>query len=189
MTTLIPSSNIYALAAIDELNNAIRVEFPDFLPLGDEFVALPNWPGLLNDSLHPNEEGYAALAQFLASELVSRGMTGYLEFPPDAFKCYQAKDPEPAFQRSEVNLVDDLAANDGTFELRRLFVLCNPAVHGTRPIADPRTHLACYTLKGPKLPRNLAPTVDAKDEFGTLRLTIQRPFALCLPSTLTIESP
>ena len=189
VSTLIPSSNIYALAAIEELNDAIRVEFPDFLPLGDEFLALPNWPDLMNDSLHPNEQGYAELAQFLASELVSRGMTGHVEFPPDAFECYQTQDQEPAFEASEVDLADDLAVNDGTFELRRPFALCNPVVHGGHPIGDPRTHLSCYTIKGPKLSGNLAPTVEAQDEFGSLRFKIQRPFALCVPSSLTVESP
>lgn len=187
VATLTPSKGISVLGAIQQLNDLIRPEFPDFVPLGDQFLAQPNWYDLLANGLHPNEEGYAVLAAILASELIARGLTGYIGAAIDGFKCYQVKERDHLFEPTTVDLQDQFGVNDGTFELRKPFVLCNPASRNGGQILDPGSHLTCYTLAGPSLPTELSPKVEVQNELGTQQLEIGRPFSLCVPSMKTIE--
>jgi lysophospholipase L1-like esterase len=187
ISTLTPSRNLFTLAAILQLNDLIRAEFPDFVPLGDQFLAQPNWYDLLADSLHPTDEGQALLASILASELSARGLTGYIGAAIDAFKCYQVTERENLFEPTTVDLQDQFGVNDGSFNVKEPFVLCNPVARNGGPLLQPSEHLTCYTLKGPNLPAGLRPNVEVQNEFGTLQLEVGRPFALCARSAKTIE--
>jgi len=180
ISTLTPSPFWYPL--IDPLNDAIRATFPDFVPLGDEFEAQPDWPDLLDGFLHPNAEGHAFLAEVLAADLSSRGLVGFLEPLVESSKCYKVRDlNEPRFVRTTVQLSDDLG--DGDFKLKRPWLFCHPAgVDDTEP-AHPEIDMACYRMSGPKLVNSESSDLEIYNAFGFQRLRIQRPSALCVPST------
>jgi lysophospholipase L1-like esterase len=58
---------------IARLNARIRLEHPDFLPLGEGFAAR-EWKQMLSDEIHPNDVGYEFLAELVEKELLSRGL-------------------------------------------------------------------------------------------------------------------
>ncbi len=106
----------------------------------------------------------------------------------DAFKCYKAKVLKPPkFLTTTRMLSDQFAVNDGEFTVKKPLLYCNPASQNGGPVQDSTTHLTCYKIKGPKLDKGARPMVDATDEFGTLRLEVQKPFALCAPSKTVAE--
>jgi lysophospholipase L1-like esterase len=72
VSTLLPNHRDPA-ALRDALNDRIRTDHPDFVPLGERFTEA-GWETLLGDEIHPNARGYATLADALGSELVRRGI-------------------------------------------------------------------------------------------------------------------
>jgi hypothetical protein len=117
----------------------------------------------------------------------STGGTVYVAAVPPPFKCYKAKDlKEPKFASTTVALVDQFGVNDGEFEVKKPFLLCNPAgMNGAEP-SNPAGHLTCYKTKGPKLAESDRPRVQLDNGLGTSQLKIVKPFLLCVPSTKTI---
>jgi lysophospholipase L1-like esterase len=72
VSTVLPTE-LYAPDRVDRLNTRIRSDHPDFLPLGEAFGAR-DWRELLADGIHPNEEGYALLAELVENQLIERGL-------------------------------------------------------------------------------------------------------------------
>ncbi len=66
-----------------KLNAEIRAAFSNYLPLGERFAAA-GWEDLLGDAIHPNERGYAVLAEILADELVHRQLVTAVPEPTGA---------------------------------------------------------------------------------------------------------
>ncbi len=105
----------------------------------------------------------------------------------DHFKCYKAKDlKNPKFVPTTVDLTDQFGVNDGGFDVKKPFLMCNPAEKNNTGIYEPNEHLTCYKIKGPKLDSALRPQVEATDQFGTLRLQATKPYLLCVPSAKTV---
>jgi cysteine-rich repeat protein len=105
----------------------------------------------------------------------------------DPFKCYKVKDrKEPKFLGTVVSLSDQFAVNDGSFQVTKPFLLCNPAEQNGDAVANPAEHLTCYKIKGPALDRSERPRVEVQNALGTSRLEARKPFLLCVPSSKTI---
>jgi hypothetical protein len=85
-----------------------------------------------------------------------------------------------------VTLSDQFAVNDGSFELIKPSLLCNPTSQNGASIVNPIQHLTCYKIKGPTLEREQRPSVEVQNVFGTARLEVQKPALLCVPSTKTV---
>lgn len=73
------------------LNQRIRSEFPDALPLGEQFEQ-GAWQALLSDNIHPSPAGYDRLAALLEPELERRHLLAPREGPTSA----DGAAPEPA---------------------------------------------------------------------------------------------
>jgi cysteine-rich repeat protein len=107
--------------------------------------------------------------------------------PVDPFKCYKVADAkDPKFVETSATLSDQFAVNDGSFEIIKPLLLCNPTSRSGAPLADPGQHLTCYKIKGPKLERDQRPRVEVQNAFGTARLEMEKPALLCVPSAKTV---
>ena len=105
----------------------------------------------------------------------------------DAYACHKAKDLEnPKFVATTVELGDQLGVNDGSFTLKKPFLLCNPAGVNGEGIHDLEAHLACYKVKGPTLAAANRPNVQITDQLGSIQLQATKPVLLCVPSTKTV---
>ncbi len=105
----------------------------------------------------------------------------------DAFKCYKAKDlKDLKFEAQIAGLTDQFVVNDGDFEVKKPFLLCNPTDKNGEGINNLHDHLTCYKIKGPKLDSALRPQVEVTDQFGTLQLEATKPFLLCVPSAKAV---
>lgn len=110
-----------------------------------------------------------------------------LQAPPESFKCYKAKDlKDPKFTPTTVGLDDQFGVNDGVFEVKKPFLVCNPASIGGSGIANAADHLTCYRIHGPKLAKLDRPRVEVRNQLGTVQLTTTKPFVLCVPSSKTV---
>jgi hypothetical protein len=108
-------------------------------------------------------------------------------FDLDNFKCYKAKDLKmPKFAKTTVQLEDQFAVNDGTFEAKKPFLFCNPVDTNNGGINNLEDHLTCYKVKGPKLDSAQRPNVQVDNDLGTLKLQAKKPFLLCVPTTKTV---
>ncbi len=112
----------------------------------------------------------------------------YFAFPtPEHFKCYKAKDlKNPKFSPVNVLLNDQFGINDGTFEVKKPFLACNPADKNGEGIYNFLDHLTCYKIKGPKLEKTDRPQVRVVNQLGTIDLEAKKPFLLCVPSAKTL---
>ena len=102
----------------------------------------------------------------------------------DDFKCHKVKDlKQPKFLKTTVSL-DDQFGPDAMLEVKRPFMICNPADKSGRGLFNPDAHLCCYKVKGAKF--TVAKEVEITDDFGTLRLgKIKKPRLLCTPCSKT----
>ena len=64
--------------------------------------------------------------------------------------------------------------------MRKPYLLCNPSDIGTG-VRNPVDHLACYKIRAERLDPPV--NVEVSDVFGTTRLQISSPKALCMRST------
>ena len=102
----------------------------------------------------------------------------------DHYKCYKAKDlKQPKFAKTTVTLSDQLFAGQST-DVKKPYLVCNPADKNNEGISDPSAHLACYKVKGPKIVT--PPKVKATNQFGTVDLALKKTSLLCVPSAKTI---
>jgi hypothetical protein len=104
--------------------------------------------------------------------------------PVGSFKCYKATDlKDPKFDSQPVTLADGFGVNDGAFEVKKPFLLCNPEGMDS---PHPNEHLLCHKIKGPVLGKEDRQRVTATDALGSVTLELIQPFLLCLPSAKTI---
>jgi len=105
----------------------------------------------------------------------------------DSYKCYKATDQKnPKFEKQTVSLSDQFAINDGSFDVKKPFLVCNPTAALDVPLNNPDAHLVCYKVKGPKLQPLDRPQVEVVSPLGTTQLEVVKPFVLCEPSTLDV---
>lgn len=100
------------------------------------------------------------------------------------FNCYRTKDlKNPRFvPREDVSIVDQFTTN--TVDVKKPFLLCAPASQDGSAVADPTTHLCCYTTKAPAL---TAPArAETADDFGTLQVQVKKSSLVCAPCTTTL---
>jgi hypothetical protein len=108
-----------------------------------------------------------------------------VDFSLDHFKCWQVKDlKNPQFQKIQkpgISLSDQFGQQE--VDVKKPFLVCNPADKAGSGINDPETHLCCYIIKGTKLepPAN----VEIQDQWGTLQLEVKKPKYLCQPCLKT----
>jgi hypothetical protein len=120
----------------------------------------------------------------------------FAQFNLDNYKCYKAKDlKNPKFEKTTVDLEDQFGAiNDGEFQAKKPFLFCTPVDRDGEGIINAVDHLTCYKVKGPKLNKSDRPTVEVFNDvnetvlnpLGTLRLSVIKPFLLCVPSEKTV---
>jgi len=131
---------------------------------------------------HWGRGGVVAVATLLAG-VSAAAAQGSL----DAYKCYKAKDlKNPKFEKQSVSLSDQFATNDGSFEVKKPFLVCNPTAALDVPLNDPAAHLVCYKIKGPKLATEQRPQIEIANQLGTTQLEVLKPFVFCVPSTQTV---
>ena len=105
----------------------------------------------------------------------------------DSFKCYKAKDLKaPKFAATTVALQDQFGVNDGSFAVKKPFLVCNPVGVDGSPTANAAEHLTCYKIRGPKLDKADRPRIEATNQLGTVQLTATKPYVLCVPSSKTV---
>ena len=95
------------------------------------------------------------------------------------YTCYKVKDLKtPAkFVGQTVTSVDQTEAQ--ILDLKKAYLLCDPASINGGPFADVTLHYVCYKAKGNKVSVNY----DTTDMFGPLRLQTKKPFLLSTPAT------
>jgi hypothetical protein len=107
--------------------------------------------------------------------------------PAEDFKCYKVKDlKNPALATPPLALADQFGVNDGVFDAKKPFLLCNPSEMDEQPIFDPATHLVCYKISGPKLDAAERPRIETVSRFGTSQLELTKPAVLCVPSSKSL---
>jgi hypothetical protein len=107
-------------------------------------------------------------------------------FNLDHYKCYKVKDlKNPKFSTATVSLTDQFGINDGSFEVKKPFLFCNPADKNGQGILNVDDHLTCYKVKGPKLLPADRPKVVVGNQLGTIQLEAKKAVMLCLPSAET----
>jgi hypothetical protein len=104
----------------------------------------------------------------------------------DHFKCYRTSQLGSKFQPRDVELVDQFLGT--TTKVQKPLRFCNPVDKNGEGIEDPTAHLMCYKIKEPRF---IVRDVEVTNQFGTQRLTVNRPDSLCLPAAkddIPIES-
>jgi List-Bact-rpt repeat protein len=108
--------------------------------------------------------------------------------PPalDHYKCYLVS--PTTFRRRVVTLSDQFESKRTTV-LQRVR-LCNPVSKNRTRILHSEDHLVCYTIAQVRGQRPFARRVVlVRNQFGLERLTLLRPYLLCVPSTKTGRPP
>lgn len=100
----------------------------------------------------------------------------------DHFKCYQARITRttPKFVPRTVNLADQFETVDTL--VRKPATLCNPVSKNAEPVIDSTAHLTCYATKDVRTARFAKRDVIVTNQFGEQRLTVQKPYQLCVPT-------
>jgi hypothetical protein len=109
----------------------------------------------------------------------------------DHFKCYKAKDlKQPKFAATTVTLADQFGVihDDDQFELKKPFLVCNPADKDSEGVNNPNDHLTCYKVKGRdgKIDKSQRPQVEAVNQFGSVQLELKKAFVVCVPSAKSV---
>ncbi len=104
----------------------------------------------------------------------------------DHYRCWEASDPSGASLGIGVTLVDQFQGFDTN--VLEPFRLCNPVDKNGEGIRDPDTHLVCYHLEPTGGSLGLA--IPIQNQFFSLaNIDIDRPFAVCAPSTKSVPEP
>ncbi len=108
---------------------------------------------------------------------------GAIVDPAVYLTCYKAKDAagQPKLLAREVAIASTLG--DERWEIRRSAELCVPGTRGGGPLAPAPDWFRCYQAKTAKgTPRFVGRDLVVADEFGSTRLTIQKPATFCTPA-------
>jgi len=98
----------------------------------------------------------------------------------DHFKCYKLKQSTVTFTPQQVTLVDQFDTEHPTVQTPYRF--CNPVDKDGSGIVDPTAHLNCYTILNRGGPPFRHRKVTVTNQFGEQKLTLFRPFSLCVPA-------
>lgn len=105
----------------------------------------------------------------------------WVDVPGDHFQCYQVRQ-EDKLRPVTITTKDQFGKSKLTIAQPRL--LCNPAEKNHRgktyKVRNPKRHLVCYDVKSRSDAKRVR--VETKNQFGTHRLTAQRPALFCAPS-------
>ena len=102
----------------------------------------------------------------------------------DHYQCYKAKGT-PANFKSTVDVTDQFST--GPDQIKKAFLLCNPADKEGGGIINATDHLTCYKVKGLGTTA-ISGSVSVTDQFGTTPLDVKaKPFLLCVPGTKTVS--
>jgi hypothetical protein len=118
--------------------------------------------------------------------LVTAGLVliGYASVAPaqlDHYVCRQVKDlkiPAKFVAQPGIAVADQTAAD--TCDVKKLYMLCDPASKNGGPVNDLSAHLCCYKMTCSQKP---AVNYQITDQFGTLTLQTKKPKFLCNPCT------
>jgi hypothetical protein len=103
--------------------------------------------------------------------------------PIDHFELYRAKTTggTPKFQKQEVGLVDQFISE--LVKLTKPVQLGVPTDKNEEGIYNSLTHMTCYGVQAPRfLRRDVEVENQFSEEEDTFRLTLKRPYRLCVPS-------
>jgi hypothetical protein len=124
----------------------------------------------------------AIIGLFVATVVVVAGWpsAGFAQVPvANHYLCHKVKDlkvPSKFGQQLGVYAVDQVGNFTG--DVKKPYLLCNPAFKNGSPIVDANLHYCCYKFKSKtKVKANF----DVTDQFGTLRLGTKKPFLVCNP--------
>jgi len=115
----------------------------------------------------------------IATALLAIGATSAVaQIPPgNNYECHKVKDLKvPA---KFVPQTGETAADQvGAFiqDVKKPYLLCNPASINGGPIVDPLLHYCCYKIKANT---KVKADYDITDQFGPLRLQTSKPFLQC----------
>ena len=93
---------------------------------------------------------------------------------PEHYECYRVVGQNRPIP---VQLKDQFGS--GSARVVRPMFLCNPVQKNNQEIRDPRTHLVCYQIIGPRPVNKLVKVVN---QFGSLELKVAVAQLLCVPS-------
>ncbi len=106
----------------------------------------------------------------------------------DHFKCYDAKNEKPKFQKLNVFLSDQFEDKDTKVIQPEL--ICNPVDKNGEGINNPTAHLTCYRIEDVSdQPEFEERDVIINDQFGELTFEVKRPKLLCVPTEKTDLGP
>jgi len=96
------------------------------------------------------------------------------------YLCHKTRDvkvPAKFVSQTGVPIVDQV----GNFscDVKKPFLLCNPAQKNGSPIVDANLHYCCYKVKC--TPNKIPTQFDVTDQYGPLRLETGKAFHLCNP--------
>lgn len=115
----------------------------------------------------------------IATALLAIGATSAVAQIPSGnnYECHKVKDLKVPAKFVPVNgetAVDQVQATSQ--DVKKPYLLCNPASFNGGPIVDPSLHYCCYKIKaGTKTKADY----DVTDQFGVLRLQTSKPFLQC----------
>jgi hypothetical protein len=99
------------------------------------------------------------------------------------FQCWKAKDLKtPQFAKTTVNVTDGFGSANTPTDLKKPFLLCDPASINGSAISDATARLSCYKVKGAKVASNHAVN---DPQFFTGNVAIKKAFLMCVPATST----
>jgi len=103
--------------------------------------------------------------------------------PLDHFELYRAKRTRgtPKFEKQEVGLIDQFISE--VVKLTRTVQLGVPTDKNEEGRYNSVTHMTCYNVQAPRFhKRDVEVENQFSEEEDTFRLTVKRPYRLCVPS-------
>ena len=107
----------------------------------------------------------------------------------DHFELYKARRTPgtPKFEKIEVRDEDDFMDQDEIVRLTRPVRLGVPTDKNEEGIINDTTHLTCYKVQAPRFVRRDVIVVNQFNNEWS-RLTVKRPYMLCVPSLKLVVS-
>ncbi len=100
----------------------------------------------------------------------------------DHFKCYQARTTRGTSRFASVTVTETDEFETIQSLVRKPGELCNPVSKNGNSMFDPTAHLACYATKDARTGAFAKRDVIISNQFGVQRLTVQKPYQLCVPT-------
>jgi hypothetical protein len=103
--------------------------------------------------------------------------------PVEHFEMYRAKRTRgtPKFEKLEVGLIDQYISE--VVKLTKPVRLGVPTDKNEEGLSNSLTHMTCYAVQAPRFyKRDVSVKNQFSEEGDTFRLTVRRPYRLCVPS-------